>query len=259
MSALPLSTSASRLLQIRKLMTVPERGPLDTSARQVLEALRLLTLLPPDDLLGYVDSLGDQQTVVLWFSVLLYKDSSLKSLLETWEARPLVENNDQREDMKLFLSQLWGGRYSVTMDSQALYPFKYASLCVPHSHCVDAVALACAHSASKRGFFGSAAPAARGKSVLMSDFRYNEVAASVIDRSKITALYLSNIYRKRPKRKNDMIAAMQHVCSELEKRGADAAALSSIQAVVNYPGFSLAQLGQFAHPAGAVPAKIQAA
>lgn len=249
--AAPLSASEARVQHARRLLVVPERGPLDTAARSVLEALRLLSSLPPAALVAYVDSLSDRQTVVLWFSVLLHKDSSLRTLLEAWETRPLAENSDQREDMKLFLRELWGGRYSVTMDTQAIYPFKYPSLCIPHSHCVDPVALACTRAAAARGFFELATSGPRGKNVVLSGFKYNDVLASVISRGKITALYLSNIYRKRPKRKNDMIAAMQQVCSELESSaaaGSDASELSSIQRTVNSPGFSLAHLGKFAYP-----------
>lgn len=252
-----MATTDARLAQIRQRLKIPEDAPLQTSAVEVQEALRQLSLMPPRTIFDYVASLSERQHVVLWFSVLLYSENSLRRLLDDWEKRPMVEGSDPRRDMHLFIAHIWSGQYSVTMDGQALFPFsKYPSLCVPHRSLTNPVAIACAAVAAAAAgrLFASEGTTSRGKSVLLGEFRYNSLLPRIIDRGRVTALYLHGIYTRRPKSKPDMIAALQKVCAELESaRSPWLAELSSIQRAVSTPSFTVAHLGPFVYPAQKSP------
>ncbi len=251
----------ARLAQIRQRLKIPEDAALHTSDVEVQESLRQLRLMPPPALLSFIESLSERQHAVLWFSVLLYDEKSLKALLDDWEKRPMVEGSDPRRDMYLFIAHIWSGQYSVTLDGQALFPFsKYPSLCVPHRRSpTDSILIACVAVAVKRHLFANEGATSRGKSALLTEFRYNALLPRIVDRGRITALYLHGIYTKRPKSKPDMIAALQRVCAELEAaRSPWLAELSGIQRAVSAASFTVSHLGPFVYPAAAAAAAAAA-
>jgi hypothetical protein len=237
------------------------------------EALSMLDEMKPDAVLYFVQKkLTEEQAVTAMFSILLDRPKGLNDAIHEWEGKVIVEQKNANESMIAFLEYIWLGVYTVTFDNAALYPFKFKALRLPIRKITSQTALACLYRITSKAVFGEVRDL-KGATVMCSNFRYDQILCSLLNKARVTTYYLRNMLHKHPKRRAEIAAALERADLALESRlkslgssadkkeptlRTDLTTLKAIRRVVASPTFQVTELGVFEHPGDQGAAAIAA-